>query len=74
MAEPAAEIVDRVIRREPFRLFVLSVPHRFRYRLAHDHAQSVFVLGLFVRAVMAFYRRCVKTRGLRAGQTGRSRS
>jgi hypothetical protein len=46
------------------RQFVLSLPHRFRYRLAYDHARSVAVFGIFVRAVMSFYRRCAKARGL----------
>ena len=34
------------------REYVLRLPHRFRYRLAYDHARSIAVFGLFVRAVM----------------------
>lgn len=66
----AAHIVDRVIPRVPVRQFVLSLPHRFRYRLAYDHARSVAVFGLFVRAVMGLYRRRADARGLGNGQTG----
>ena len=34
MAERAAHLVDRVFPRVPVRQWVLSLPHRLRYRLA----------------------------------------
>jgi hypothetical protein len=41
----------------PVRQWVLTVPHRLRYRLAFDHALCRAVLGVFIRAVLAWYRR-----------------
>ena len=70
MTELAAHLVDRVIPRVPVRQFVLSLPHRFRFRLAYDHGRSIAVFGLFVRAVLGFYRRRAKARGIGDGQTG----
>jgi len=37
MAEQAAHLVDTVLPHVPVRQWVLSVPHRLRYRLAFDH-------------------------------------
>ena len=38
MAERAAHLVDHVLPPDvPVRQWVLSVPHRLRYRLAYDH-------------------------------------
>jgi hypothetical protein len=66
----AAHSVDRVIPRVPVRQWVLSLPHEFRYRLAYDHERMRAVFGLFVRAVLGFYTRKAKARGLRPAQTG----
>ncbi|MCW5892048.1 MAG: transposase [bacterium] len=49
---------------------VLSVPHRLRYRLAYDHRLCRTVLGVFVRALRAAYRRQAKRAGLSGGETG----
>jgi hypothetical protein len=69
MAEQAAHLVDGVLPSVPVRQWVLTVPHRLRYRLAFDHGLCRAVLGVFVRAVLGWYRR----RGRRAGAVdGRS--
>jgi hypothetical protein len=65
MTDMAAHSVDHVIPRVPVRQWVLSLPHALRYRLAYDHARMVAVFGLFVRAVLGFYKRKAKARGLR---------
>ena len=70
MTDLAAQVVDRIVPRVPVRQWVLSLPHQFRYRLAYDHARMVAVFGLFVRAVLGFYARAAKARGLPAAQTG----
>jgi hypothetical protein len=51
MAERAAHLVDRVIPDVPVRQWVLSLPHRVRYRLAWDHDLCRRVTGVFLRAV-----------------------
>lgn len=70
MTDLAAHMVDRVIPRVPVRQWVLSLPHALRYRLAYDHARMVAVFGLFVRAVLGFYRRAARARGLEPAETG----
>jgi len=70
MTDLAAHIVDRVIPRVPVRQWVLSLPHALRYRLAYDHASMVAVFGLFVRAVLGFYRRAARAHGLEPADTG----
>jgi hypothetical protein len=70
MTDIAAHITDRVVPRVPVRQFVLSLPPRFRYRLAYDHARSIAVFGLFVRAVLGLYKRRAKALGIVSGQTG----
>src|SRR6266481_7716555 len=45
MAEQAAHLVDTVLPTVPVRQWVLTVPHRLRYRLAFDHALCRAVLG-----------------------------
>jgi hypothetical protein len=54
----------------PVRQWVLSVPHRLRYRLAYDHRLCRTVLGAFVRALRSAYRRQAKRQGLAGGETG----
>jgi hypothetical protein len=70
MTDLAAHSVDHVIPRVAVRQWVLSLPHALRYRLAYDHARMIAVFGLFVRAVLGFYARRAKARGLDAAQTG----
>jgi hypothetical protein len=70
MAEQAAHLVDAVLPSVPVRQWVLTVPHRLRYRLAFDHALCRAVLGVFVRAVLGWYRRCGRRSGVVHGQSG----
>jgi len=70
MAERAANLVEQVFPTVPVRQWVLTVPHRLRYRLAFDHALCRAVLGVFVRAVLGDYRRRARRQGLRDGQGG----
>ncbi len=71
MAERAAHLVERLLPPDvPVRQWVLSVPHRLRYRLAYDHQLCRTVLGVFVRALRSAYRRQGRRRGLRGGETG----
>jgi hypothetical protein len=37
MTDVASHVVDQIIPAVPVRQFVLSLPHRLRYRLAYDH-------------------------------------
>jgi hypothetical protein len=71
MAERAAHLVDHVLPPDvPVRQWVLSVPHRLRYRLAYDHRLCRTVLGVFVRALRSAYRRQARRQGLASGETG----
>jgi hypothetical protein len=71
MAERAAHLVDHVIPPDvPVRQWVLSVPHRLRYRLAYDHRLCRTVLGVFVRAPRSAYRRHARREGVVGGETG----
>ena len=54
----------------PVRQWVLSVPHRLRYRLAYDHRLCRTVLHVFVRALRSAYRRQARRQGLVGGETG----
>src|SRR5205809_4193190 len=62
MAEQAAHLVDDVLPFVPVRQWVLTVPHRLRYRLAFDHA--------LIRAVLGWYRRRGRRAGVPDGQSG----
>src|SRR5437867_6676938 len=70
MAEQAAHLVDAVLPTVPVRQWVLTVPHRLRYRLAFDHALCRAVLGVFIRAVLGWYRRRGRRAGVPDGQSG----
>jgi hypothetical protein len=70
MAEQAVHLVDAVLPWVPVRQWVLTVPHRLRYRLAFDHALCRAVLGVFVRAVLGWYRRRARCVGVADGRTG----
>jgi hypothetical protein len=56
MAERAAHLVDRVIPDVQVRQWVLSLPHRLRYRLAWDHDRCRRVTSVFLRAVFRLLR------------------
>ncbi|TMA64900.1 MAG: hypothetical protein E6J68_09750, partial [Deltaproteobacteria bacterium] len=71
MAERAAHLVDHVLPADvPVRQWVLSVPHRLRYRPAYDHRLCRTVLHVFVRALRSAYRRQARRQGLPSGETG----
>ncbi len=71
MAERAAHLVDHVLPPDvPVRQWVLSVPHRLRYRLAYNHRLCRTVLSVFVRALRRAYRRQARLQGLASGETG----
>src|SRR5262245_34147899 len=70
MAEQAAHLVDAVLPWVPVRQWVLTVPHRLRYRLAFDHALCRAVLGVFIRAVLGWYRRHARHFGIADGRSG----
>jgi hypothetical protein len=67
MCELAAHLVDGVLGGLPVRQWVLTLPHRLRYRLAYDHRLCRIVLGVFARALLGFERR----RGREHGVEGR---
>jgi len=70
MAEQAAHLVDAVLSWVPVRQWVLTVPHRLRYRLAFDHALCRAVLGVLVRAVLGWYRRRGRRAAIVDGRSG----
>ena len=70
MAERAAHLVDRVFPQVPVRQWVLSLPHRLRYRLAWDHALCRAVLGCVMRAILGFLRRRARDAGVADGRSG----
>ena len=72
MAERAAHLVDHVFPPDvPVRQWVLSVPHRLRYRLAYDHALCRAVVRAWVRVLRAHYRREARRAGVAGGgETG----
>jgi hypothetical protein len=71
MTERASHVVDHVLSADvPVRQWVLSVPHRLRYRLAYDHRLCRSVLHVFVRALRSAYRREARRQGLPGGETG----
>jgi hypothetical protein len=70
MAERAAHLVDAVLPFVPIRQWVLTVPHRLRYRLAFDHTLCRAVLGVFARVVLGWYRRRARQAGVGEGQSG----
>jgi hypothetical protein len=71
MMERASHLVDHVLPADvPVRQWVLSVPHRLRYRLAYDHRLCRTVLQIFVCALRSAYRRQGRRQGLGGGETG----
>jgi hypothetical protein len=70
MAEQAANLIHAVLLWVPVRQWVLTVPHRLRYRLAFDHVLGRAVVGVFVRAVLGWYRRRARRAGWADGHSG----
>ena len=69
MTECAARLVDEVLPRVPVSQWVLSLPYRFRYLLAWDHALARAVLGVFVRVLLGFQRHRARRYGIRDGRS-----
>jgi hypothetical protein len=70
MAEQAANLVAAVLPWVPVRQWVLTVPHRLRYRLAFDYTLCRAVIGVLVRAVLGWYRRRARRGGWADGHSG----
>jgi hypothetical protein len=70
MTDIAAHLTDHVVPLVPVRQFVLSFPYWLRYRLAYDHDRCTAVLKIFLRAVLGFYRRRARERGVPGGRGG----
>jgi len=67
MTETAAHLVDHVIPRVPVRQWVLTVPHRLRYRIGYDHDLCKRFLRALCRELSTYYR---NKSGHAEGQTG----
>lgn len=70
MTERAAHLVDHVFPDVAVRQWVLSLPHRWRYRLAWDHTLCRTVVGVYARAVFGFLRRRAQRAGVADGRGG----
>jgi hypothetical protein len=70
MAERAAHLMDRVFPAVPVRQWVLTFPHRLRYRLAWDHDLCRAVVGGSVRTVLGFLRHVAHLTGVVDGRGG----
>jgi hypothetical protein len=70
MAERAAHLVDHVFPAVPVRQWVLTFPHRLRYRMAWDHDLCRAVVGVSVRTVLGFLRHVSRQAGVANGRGG----
>jgi hypothetical protein len=70
MAERAAHLVDHVFPVVPVRQWVLTLPHRLRYRLAWDHDLYRAVVGVTVRTVLGYLRHVARLTGVVDGRGG----
>jgi hypothetical protein len=70
MAERAAHLVDHVFPLVPVRQWVLTFPHRLRYRLAWDHDLCRAVVGVAVRTVLGYLRHVARLTGVVDGRGG----
>ena len=66
MADTAAHLVDDVLPRVSVRHWVLSFPHRVRYRLAYDPRLCAAVRRIFVSVVLGW----LEQRARQAGRPG----
>jgi hypothetical protein len=66
----AAHLVDHIIPAVPVRQFVPSLPHCVRYRFAYDQERCVAVLAIFIRALLSFYCKRARSRGVCNGRSG----
>jgi Putative transposase/Transposase zinc-binding domain len=70
MTRIAEHLVDHVMPVVPVRQWVLTVPHRLRFRMAYDAAISRRVLDAFSKALSGSYRRRARALGIARPQTG----
>jgi hypothetical protein len=70
MAERAAHLMDHVLPDVPVRQWVLSLPHRLRYRLAWDHNLCRRVTTAFLGAVFRLLRHQARDVGLHEPRGG----
>jgi hypothetical protein len=70
MTALALRLTEQMVPHVPVRQFVLSLPHRLRYLLAYDHARSLGVLRVVLRAVFGFCRRGANRRTAADARTG----
>jgi hypothetical protein len=70
MSERAARLVDHVFPQVPVRQWVLTFPHRLRYRLAWDHESCRAVVGVSVRTVLGYLRHVARLGGVVDGRSG----
>jgi hypothetical protein len=71
LAATAANLVEHVLPSEaPLRQWVLTLVIELRARLAYDGKLLGPVCCRFVDAVLAWYRRKLRVRGLRGGESG----
>lgn len=70
MAACAGHLVDHVIPDVSVRQWVLSLPHRVRYRLAWDHDLSRRVTAVFLRAVFRRLRDLARAAGVEQPREG----
>ena len=70
MVDLAAHWVDHVIPDVPVRQWVLSLPHRIRYRLGYDPKLLAGVRWVFMYAVQSWVKRRMRDLGAADGRTG----
>ena len=70
MTARAADFVDRVLPRVPYRQWVLSLPHWLRWRCAFDHELTLAIHRIVCRAIFGGLRRRAAARGHPGGRTG----
>jgi hypothetical protein len=70
MAERAAHLVDHVLPDVPIPQWVLSLPYRLRYLLVWGHDLCRAVVGVYLRAVLAFLRARARRDGVANGRSG----
>jgi hypothetical protein len=70
MTSTAAHLIDRVLPIAPYRQWVLSLPRQVRFLLARDRELLGQVVGVFLRKVFAWQRRCARAHGIADPHTG----
>jgi len=63
MAETAANLIEYVLPPAPLRQWVLTLPYAWRKRVAYDGALLGLLTRIFVKTVLAFYRKRIHRKG-----------